>query len=188
MTSVFLAAACWRNLGRFVGSSERPYQHTVLPSQAEMWRCLLGSLGAELGSGPPSFGDEPCLPGAVVGATKRKMHPCKDRCQSLQCRGGVRSGSGQAQCVPAWGLASCTRQGGCALLNLGSQRGVGARQQEGFVSASSQCNQADVGSLGFLSSAQIGASLSQQTQSVTVTVERHLYNARYCGCAGNGLL
>lgn len=33
MTSVFLAAACWRSLGRLVASGERLYRHTALPSR-----------------------------------------------------------------------------------------------------------------------------------------------------------
>lgn len=123
-----------------------------------------------------------------MGSTKRKMHPCKARCLSLQCRGGVESGSVQVPCVLAWEPACHTRQDGCALLNLGSQCGVGAWQQERFVCASSWCNEADVDSLDFLSSAQIGALLSQQMQSVTVTVERHLYDVRCRGRAGNRLL
>lgn len=33
VTSVFLAAACWRSLGRLVASGERLYWHTALPSR-----------------------------------------------------------------------------------------------------------------------------------------------------------
>jgi len=86
----------------------------------------------------------------------------QSRCLSLRCWGGV-GGTGTG--VPCWA-------GGCARPRLGSQRGVGARQQEGFVCASSWCHQADVDSLGFLSSAQIGASLSSECPHTAV-----------CGCS-----
>lgn len=172
VTSVFLAAACWRSLGRLVASGERLYRHTALPSR--------GVVSLDPWARSWALADLPLVLSCACrellgGATKREAHPCEAWCPSW---GGAGSGL-------AGRPASRRRQGGRALLNLGSRRGVGPRRQEGFVCASSPCNQADVDSLGFLSSAQIGASLSQQTQSVTVMVERHLRDVRCCGCPGN---
>lgn len=147
----------------------------ALPSRAPTRRCLRGSLGTELGSGRPSLGSELLLPGAVVGATKRKIHPCEGRRPSVRCWGGAGSGVGAVRASTGTGVPH--RVGGRALHRRGSRCGVGARPRDGMGCASSPGNQADVDSLGFLSAAQIGASLSQQTQSVTVTAERCLRDA-----------
>lgn len=75
MTSPFLAAACWRNLGRFVASRERLCEHTVLPSQAQTWHCLLRSLGMELGSAHSPLAKSCSCQELSAGAAERKVRP-----------------------------------------------------------------------------------------------------------------
>lgn len=116
-----------------------------------------------------------CRREMLWGLRKGKYTPAKAGVRG--CGAREVQGEGRVPCVPARGPACRTGQGGHALHRRDSRRGVGARPREALGCASSPGNQADTDSLGFLSAAQIGASLSQQTQSVTVTAERCLRDA-----------
>lgn len=144
--------------------------------------------GHGAGLWPTFLGRRAAPAGSCCGGYEKENASLPSPVSELVAPGRCGEGVGAGAVRAGTGTGIHARQGGRALLNPGSQRDAGARQREGLVCASSRCNQADVGRLGFLSPAQIGALPSQQTRSVTVTVERHLCCARCRGRAGRRLL